>query len=122
VYNNLFDAHPPFQIDGNFGGTAGIAEMLVQSTAPRSGNPARIELLPALPPQWPEGHVSGLLARGGFEVKIKWRDGKLAGAGVTNTGSRAPVDVAYAGKHLTVTLESGATQSLDGQLSNSATH
>ena len=122
VYNNLFDAHPPFQIDGNFGGTAGIAEMLVQSTAPRSGHPARIELLPALPPQWPEGRVSGLLARGGFEVKIKWRDGKLAGADVTNTGSRAPVDVAYAGKQLTVTLESGATQSLDGQLSNSAPH
>jgi alpha-L-fucosidase 2 len=96
--------------------------MLVQSTAPRTGHPARIELLPALPPQWPEGHVSGLLARGGFEVNIKWRDGKLAGAEVTNVGARTPVDVAYAGKQLKMTLESGATQLLDGQLSNSAPH
>jgi alpha-L-fucosidase 2 len=120
VYNNLFDAHPPFQIDGNFGGTAGIAEMLVQSTAPHAEGPARIELLPALPPQWPEGKVAGLRARGGFELEIEWRDGRLVRTNIRNTGPRASADVAYADKTAHLVLDGSASQSLDGQLTQAA--
>jgi alpha-L-fucosidase 2 len=120
VYNNLFDAHPPFQIDGNLGGTAGVAEMLVQSTAPSAEKSARIELLPALPSQWAEGSVTGLRARGGFEVNVKWHNGMLVGADIRNTGPPASVDVAYADRASHLTLDRCATQSLDAQLSNVA--
>ncbi len=81
TYSNMFDAHPPFQIDGNFGGAAAIVEMLVSST------PDAITLLPALPDAWSSGDVKGVRVRGGHVVALAWRDGALTQATITPSSS-----------------------------------
>ena len=104
VYSNLLDAHPPFQIDGNFGATAGIAEMLLQS---QNGE---IHLLPALPKAWPDGSVIGFKARGNLLVYMAWKGGKLDGAVVVSQVER-DVTVRYGDKTQTVhCLKRGPTQ------------
>ncbi|MGB2819812.1 MAG: glycoside hydrolase family 95-like protein, partial [Phycisphaerae bacterium] len=114
---NLFDLHPPFQIDGNFGGCAGIAEMLLQSHAhsPESVLPGEVHLLPALPDAWPTGSVKGLRARGGFEVDIAWKDGKLAEATLlpAHTGT---CRLRYAGKVVDLKVEAGKSVRLGAGL------
>lgn len=100
TYPNLFDAHPPFQIDGNFGGTAGVCEMLLRSCD------GKIELLPALPAAWDEGSVSGIRARGGYEISMEWKGGKVAKCSITSkNNSRASIIVN--GKTLDVKLRKG---------------
>ena len=106
---NLFDNHPPFQIDGNFGATAGIAEMLVQShvLSPTSTQlEPEIHLLPALPTAWPAGSVTGLRARGGFEVDLRWADGRLLEA-TLHARTGGPCRVRYGAKTLTLSTQAG---------------
>lgn len=116
---NLFDTHPPFQIDGNFGGTAGIAEMLLQShqeVSTTSGPPERLlELLPALPKEWSTGSVSGLRARGGFEISMQWKEGKLSQATVRSLLA-TPCILRYGEKSVNLHPRRGDVLHFDGKL------
>ncbi len=102
TYANLMDAHPPFQIDGNFGGTAGVCEMLMQSDG------KTIELLPALPKEWSDGKVSGLCARGGYEVSFEWKGGKVRAAQV-KARKDGTVTLLYNQQRKTLKLKAGQT-------------
>ena len=106
---NLFDNHPPFQIDGNFGGTAGLSEMLLQS---QNGV---VQILPALPAAWPDGEVSGLKARGNFEVAIKWRGG-VAEKIMVKSLSGVPLNLSYSGNFNSMKTEKGITYKFDSDL------
>ncbi|WP_321374446.1 glycoside hydrolase family 95 protein [uncultured Draconibacterium sp.] len=100
TYPNLFDAHPPFQIDGNFGGSAGVIEMLMQS------HQNNIELLPALPDAWPSGSVSGICARGGYEISMEWNEGQLKATTVlAKVGGTTKL--VYQGNEKEIDLEKG---------------
>jgi alpha-L-fucosidase 2 len=108
-YHNLFDAHPPFQIDGNFGGAAGIAEMLVQS------HTKYIDLLPALPSALPEGEINGVCARGGFHLNIKWKDYKLNEVEIFSLAGDE-CHLRYQDKTISFKTEKGKRYRLNGKL------
>ena len=112
--SNLFDNHPPFQIDGNFGATAGVCEMLIQSHVRDESGNFIIELLPALPKTWPDGSVKGLRTRGGFEVDMNWKGGRLVSATIH---SRPGTDciVRHKGKTLELNIKKGKKVKLTGK-------
>jgi alpha-L-fucosidase 2 len=120
TFPDMFDAHPPFQIDGNFGGASAIAEMLLQSRVIepeiKHDGVARpcfeIELLPALPKAWPDGSVKGLCARGGFEVDIAWKDGKLLSA-IVRSQKKSMFRIRYGDKQFDATVSPGQPDAID---------
>jgi len=113
----MFDMHPPFQIDGNFGGASGIAEMLIQShPSAGSGQAGDVHLLPALPKAWAAGRVTGLRARGGFEVDIEWKGGALSRAVIRSLLGQ-PCKVRYGDKVADLKIGAGGSCTLDGSLS-----
>jgi alpha-L-fucosidase 2 len=115
---DMFDLHPPFQIDGNFGGAASIAEMLMQSRTLETEGAAEkyeIDVLPALPSAWKSGSVKGLRARGGFEIDLAWDGGKLTSAKIKSTGGRA-VTVRYGDRTAEIKLKSGGAVQLNSEL------
>ena len=103
TYPNLFDAHPPFQIDGNFSGTAGFCEMLMQSDG------ENMELLPALPKEWPAGEIKGIKARGNYELSIVWNNGKVSKATITSKNA-GKLNVKYNGKQSVLNFKAGETK------------
>jgi len=107
---NMFDTHPPFQIDGNFGAAAAIAEMLLQS------NDDVVSLLPALPSAWPQGQVRGLRARGGLRVEMEWANGQLVHATMTSDTARKLI-VRNRDRSTELTLSAGQTVRLNANLS-----
>lgn len=109
MLENLLATHPPMQMDGNFGATAGMCEMLVQSHA------GAVELLPALPTVWPNGSVRGLCARGGFVVDITWAQGKLTGATITSKLGQ-PLKLICSKLTVSMPTEAGKTYRIDGSL------
>ena len=115
IYPNLFDAHPPFQIDGNFGVTSGIAEMLLQSHRRDKNGDYILELLPALPSAWPDGHIKGLCARGAFEVDIFWKDSELLQVDILSKAGQH-CTLVYKEKFRELETEKGKIYSFDSQL------
>jgi alpha-L-fucosidase 2 len=119
VYPNLFDAHPPFQIDGNFAFTSGVSEMIVQSrlsVAPSGQATGEIDLLPALPSAWPEGSARGLRGRGGVDVaELSWAGGKLTRV-TLHTRRGGVVRVRYGTEVVELTTRAGETVTLDARL------
>jgi len=119
VYPNLFDAHPPFQIDGNFAFTAGVSEMLLQShlTEPKNPEARILDLLPALPAAWPDGSVKGLRARGGFEVDEEWKNSRLVSATIRSVGGTV-CEVRSGLLAQEIKLKRGSSVNLNARLEN----